>query len=103
MIFDPASQFLDAQGRRLRNPFTGNQLPLNRFDSSSVKLLTLIPHPEGPTAGSLVNNFNRRMIVEGISKLLEQSDDAIHDCRSPDRRRSAPVVLVVDPGGTARF
>jgi len=58
-IFDPLLQSFDAQGRRIRQPFVGNQIPLNRFDPSAIKLLSLIPRPEGPTAANLVNNFNR--------------------------------------------
>jgi len=58
-IFDPQLQSLDAQGRRIRQPFVGNLIPVARFDPSAIKLLGLIPHPEGPTASALVNNFNR--------------------------------------------
>jgi len=58
-IFDPTLQSLDAQGRRIRQPFVNNLIPVTRFDPSAIKLLALIPHPEGPTAANLANNFNR--------------------------------------------
>ncbi|MEO8096054.1 MAG: TonB-dependent receptor [Acidobacteriota bacterium] len=54
-IYDPASEFPDPLGRRLRNPFPSNAIPAARFDPSAVKLLALIPKP---TTGSLVNNYN---------------------------------------------
>src|ERR1051326_9143053 len=33
-------------------------IPSNRFDPAAVKLLALIPHPQGPTANALINNYN---------------------------------------------
>ncbi|MCU1335473.1 MAG: hypothetical protein JWO19_1054 [Bryobacterales bacterium] len=55
-IFDPLLQSLDAQGRRIRQPFVGNIIPVARFDPSAIKLLNLIPRS---TSSALVNNFNR--------------------------------------------
>jgi hypothetical protein len=57
-IFDPATQFVASDGRRVRLPFANNAIPLAQFDSSAKKLLTLIPNPAGPTANAQVQNFN---------------------------------------------
>ena len=59
MIFDPLLETRDARGFRVRQPFVNNLLPIARFDPSAIKLLALIPHPEGPTASSPTGNFNR--------------------------------------------
>lgn len=55
-IFDPASQFIASDGRRVRTPFTNNAIPLTQFDASAKKLLALIPPA---TSSGSVNNFNR--------------------------------------------
>jgi hypothetical protein len=54
-IFDPASQFIASDGRRVRTPFLNNAIPLTQFDASAKKLLTLIPRA---TSSAFVNNFN---------------------------------------------
>ena len=59
-IYDPFSESTGPDGRRVRTPFVGNQLPQNAqyLDPSSQKVLALIPRPNvgGPT--QLVNNYN---------------------------------------------
>jgi hypothetical protein len=55
-IFDPTTQFIASDGRRVRLPFADNVIPIARFDPSAQKILALIPHA---TSSALVNNFNR--------------------------------------------
>jgi hypothetical protein len=55
-IFDPASQFIASDGRRVRTPFVNNAIPVGQFDPSAKKILALIPQA---TSTALVNNFNR--------------------------------------------
>jgi hypothetical protein len=55
-IFDPASQFIASDGRRVRTPFVNNAIPLAQFDPSAKKVLALIPHA---TSAALVSNFNQ--------------------------------------------
>jgi hypothetical protein len=55
-IYDPATETIDASGRRVLQPFQNNMIPVSRFDPVSVKILQQIP---GPNLGdSLVNNFS---------------------------------------------
>lgn len=50
-IFDPATTTVDAQGNATRQPFAGNQIPQNRWNPISKKLLDLFPLPN--VAGSV--------------------------------------------------
>ena len=53
-IFDPATERLASNGTRARLQFLNNQIPVARFDPSSVKYQALIPAPTGP---GFINNF----------------------------------------------
>src|SRR5262249_39945782 len=55
-IFDPNTQIIASDGRRVRSPFPLNAIPPARFDPSAVKLLALIPRPT--IANSLTSNYN---------------------------------------------
>jgi len=59
-IFDPFSESIAPDGRRVRTPFAGNQLPQNSkyLDPSAQKVLALIPHANVGGANLLVNNYN---------------------------------------------
>jgi carboxypeptidase family protein/TonB-dependent receptor-like protein len=59
-IFDPSSESIATDGRRVRLPFAGNQLPQNSkyLDPSAQKVLALIPHPNVGGPDQLVNNYN---------------------------------------------
>jgi hypothetical protein len=59
-IFDPFSESIALDGRRVRLPFAGNQLPQNAkyLDPSAQKVLALIPHPNVGGPDQLVNNYN---------------------------------------------
>ncbi len=49
-IFDPQSEALAPNGRRVRTAFVGNKIPVARFDPVSVKVQNLIPNPTDPNA-----------------------------------------------------
>ena len=53
--YDPASNFTNAAGQVLRNPFVNNQIPVSRFDPVSAKLLSLVPKANLP---GLTQNYN---------------------------------------------
>jgi Carboxypeptidase regulatory-like domain/TonB dependent receptor len=55
-IFDPLTTRLGADGRRVRDPFSGNIIPQSRFDPVSLRILNLIP--KATISGALINNFN---------------------------------------------
>jgi hypothetical protein len=56
-IFDPNS-FQVVGGVTVRNPFaTNNVIPLSRFDSAAIKILALIPQPQGPNASQAGANY----------------------------------------------
>jgi Carboxypeptidase regulatory-like domain len=59
-IFDPFTEYTAADGRRVRLPFTGNQLPQTAkyLDPSAQKVLALIPRPNVGGPNQLVNNYN---------------------------------------------
>ncbi len=44
-IYDPASLHAGSGGTMVRDPFPGNQIPLNRIDPVSVELMRLLPDP----------------------------------------------------------
>ncbi len=54
MIYDPATEQLASNGTRARLQFPGNIIPVNRFDSSSVKVQNLFP---APTTSDYINNY----------------------------------------------
>ena len=53
MIFDPLTEALAPNGKRVRDQFPGNQIPVTRFDPVSKKILALVPNP---TDSSLFQN-----------------------------------------------
>ena len=59
-IFDPFSESIAPDGRRVRLPFAANQIPqTNKYlDPSTQKVLALIPHPNVGGTSQLVNNYN---------------------------------------------
>lgn len=69
-IFDPNTQRVEA-GRNLRDPFPGNQIPASRFDPITVKILPLIPLPQGPNheRGLASNNFTDRYDTSRTSRI----------------------------------
>jgi hypothetical protein len=49
-IFDPLTEALAPNGRRVRNQFPNNQVPVARFDPVAAKVQSLIPNPTDPNA-----------------------------------------------------
>ncbi len=45
MIFDPLTEALAPNGKRVRDQFPSNQIPVTRFDPVSKKILALVPNP----------------------------------------------------------
>ncbi len=59
-IFDPSTTAVNAaNGRSYREAFAGNQVPVSRFDPVTVKILPLLPNPQGInfSRGLVANNF----------------------------------------------
>jgi len=57
-IFDPAST-VTINGKQNRDPFVGNKIPVSLYDPIAVKVLTLIPNPQGVNfdKGLVANNY----------------------------------------------
>jgi hypothetical protein len=53
-IYDPATDFIAANGLRYRNPFPNNTIPISRFDPVAVNVQNLIPTP---TSSGAINNY----------------------------------------------
>jgi hypothetical protein len=53
-LFDPASTRLSSPGQYVRDRFPGNMIPANRFDSVSVKAISLYPLPN---LAGITNNY----------------------------------------------
>jgi hypothetical protein len=53
-IYDPATDRIAPDGRRVRDPFTDNTIPSSRFDPVALKIQELIPHANYG-AGRLTN------------------------------------------------
>ncbi len=56
-IFDPSTTFTAANGTLVRNPFPNNQIPVTSFDPVAVKILNLVPQPQGPLASQAGTNY----------------------------------------------
>jgi hypothetical protein len=55
-IFDPSST-MTVNGAQVRNPFPNNQIPVTSFDPVAVKILALVPQPQGPLASQAGTNY----------------------------------------------
>jgi len=56
MIYDPQTTQV-VNGLSVRTQFPNNMIPTNRFDPISAKIQNMLPMPQGPTTGALINNF----------------------------------------------
>jgi Carboxypeptidase regulatory-like domain len=56
-IFDPSSTFTASNGVLTRNPFPNNTIPMTSFDPVAVKILALVPQPQGPLASQAGSNY----------------------------------------------
>ncbi len=57
MIYDPGSTFTAPNGALVRNPFSGNIIPKDRFDPVALKIQALFPQPTGPFVNDLTGNY----------------------------------------------
>jgi hypothetical protein len=55
-IFDPNST-MTVNGAQVRSPFMNNTIPLTEFDPVAVKILNLVPQPQGPLASQAGTNY----------------------------------------------
>ncbi len=55
-IFDPSST-MTVNGAQVRSPFLNNTIPLSEFDPVAVKILNLVPQPQGPLAAQAGSNY----------------------------------------------
>ncbi len=55
-IFNPNSTQL-VNGAQVRTPFVGNQIPVTSFDPVAVKILGMVPQPQGPLAAQAGSNY----------------------------------------------
>ena len=53
-VYDPGTQTIASNGQIVRNPFSGNAIPISRMDPVALKLQALIPLPTNPN--TLVSN-----------------------------------------------
>ena len=69
-IFDPSTQAV-VNGKNVRDPFPGNIIPTVRYDPISVKVLALIPGPQGVNfaKGLVSNNFTGTYDTSRRSKI----------------------------------
>jgi hypothetical protein len=56
-IFDPSTTFTASNGTLVRNPFPNNTIPTTSFDPVAVKILNLVPQPQGPLASQAGSNY----------------------------------------------
>src|SRR5689334_12186587 len=70
-IFDPFTESIAADGRRVRLPFPGNQLPQTAkyLDPSAQKVLALIPHANVGGPDQLVNNYNNPFPTDRLTPI----------------------------------
>jgi len=66
-IFDPNSEFIGSDGRRVWTPFSNNTIPQARFDPSAVKVLNLIPRATIP--GLLLSNYNKPYLTDRYTSI----------------------------------
>lgn len=74
-IFDPAST-RTVNGQLVRDPFPNNQIPSNRFDPASAKIMSLFPAPNTAFPGSGLPQ-NDYFIVTPVSQSINQGDGRV--------------------------
>ncbi len=55
-IFDPSNTQI-VNGALVRNPFLNNTIPVTSFDPVALKILNLVPQPQGPLATQVGTNY----------------------------------------------
>jgi hypothetical protein len=56
-IYDPQTDRLAPNGQRVRDPFSNNTIPKERFDPVAAKIQAMIPMPQGPTKDDISSNY----------------------------------------------
>ena len=100
-IFDPATTRVEA-GRGIRDPFPGNRIPSQRFDSVARNLVTFWPNPnKAPDNVTGVNNY-RGNWVQSLTRdnLLSKVD---HNFSEKDRVTARYLYNSDDLGLTSVF
>ena len=64
-IYDPLTS-RDVGGKTVRDPFSGNRVPVNRMDPVALKIQDLIPLPSN---GNLINNWNQNPLSDKVSHI----------------------------------
>ncbi|HYM13345.1 MAG TPA: carboxypeptidase-like regulatory domain-containing protein, partial [Bryobacterales bacterium] len=82
-VLDPSTTTIQG-GQVIRQPFTGNQIPLSRFDPASLNLIKLMPAPTVPGSVSLKGVANNYLTNPVEPDNLDQGDVRI-DHRISDR------------------
>jgi hypothetical protein len=72
-IFDPATT-VAAAGSYVRDPFPGNTIPASRLDPNAIKLLELLPAPNGP---GILNNYTSSPIWQNNTNAFDIRGDHI--------------------------
>jgi hypothetical protein len=70
-IFDPTTQRPVAGKNDVRDPFVGNRIPVSRFDPIAVKVLALVPNPQGVNfaKGLVSSNYTGTYDTSRTSKI----------------------------------
>ncbi len=70
-VFDPGTQRAVAGKLDVRDPFPGNAIPASRFDPVAVKVLALVPNPQGVNfdRGLVSNNYQSTYDTSRTSKV----------------------------------
>jgi hypothetical protein len=70
-IFDPYSQTVAANGKNNRLPFASNKIPASLFDPISMKVLALVPSPQGInfSRGQVTSNYTGTYDTSRTSKI----------------------------------
>jgi hypothetical protein len=77
-IFDPNTTVSLGNGAYKRTQFSGNQIPLNRFDPAAAQLLALFP---APTSAGTANNYT----VSPVQNVKTNRFDFRHDLQLSDK------------------
>lgn len=77
-IFDPNTTVNLGNGVYRRTQFSGNQIPINRFDPAAAKLLALIP---APTSSASANNYT----LSPVQNVKTNRFDFRHDLQLSDK------------------
>jgi hypothetical protein len=80
-IYDPTSTALDAAGKYVRTPFSGNRIPSNRINPISAKVASFYPSPTNPGSGpDKTENYSKVLpATNGYDAWLGKMDYRVSD------------------------